>query len=525
VAAPGAVVASPPASDDVAALLQREVGGEITIREEVRRNAFTAVYAGIETRQSRPVHVHVVLPDAATADRDRAQRTLRAARASSKLRHPRVTPVYRVAAGDRLCWYVTPPDTGEALATVVGRAGPLPLDRVTDIVQQIAAALACAHEQRIVHGALSPAAIVLDDNGGASVRDFGLPAADAARMREYRAPELDAMGPGASLTALTGMSAAADQYALGILAWQMLTGSTPFAGIAAAMPGSDDRRLPPLSAVRPDLPAAVGTVLERATASRPSDRYPMVGKFAQSLRAAAEGRPSAPARPALRPRESSGVLLAPEGPAAPPPIVQLPDEKPPRRTARRPVILGALGGATALALVALLAWRSNSDDAITPAERARLEAAARFYGAQPASAEEPLVAPPDRPTPEPSPSPSPAPTTAPAAKPAKSPVESPHQAAQRRQREAQQRREAAPSRAISAATAWVTIGTNPQASIFINETPVPTNPVINWPVKAGQVFLRFEVLDASSGVWTRDMTVNVAAGDTLNLRRIRLTRP
>ena len=507
--------AKPAPGDDLIASLQRELGGEVSVRSEVARDGVMVTFEGVETRQSRPVHVHVVLPAVAAADRDRAQRVLRAARTTAKLRHPRVQPVYRVAAGDRLCWYLTPPPSGEPLGAVLERTGPLPLERVTEIITQAAAALACAHEQRVVHGGLTASSILLEADGGVVVRDFGMPSADVAAIRDYRAPELDAGSGTASIAALTGMSAAADQYALGILAWQMITGRTP---------GTD--RLPPLATVRPDLPPAVGTALERATAARPADRHATVGKFAQSLRAAAEGRPSAPQRPALRPRTSAGVLLGPEpAPEGASPIAHMPEEKPRRRPVRRPVILGALGGATALALVAMLAWRSGNDDELSPAERQRLEAAARFYGAQPVAAEEPVLPPPAPTAPPASAEPAPAPVAA------TPPVtrrrgESPHQAAQRTLREAQQRRESAASaRAIAANTAWVTIGTNPQAAIFINETPVPTNPVINWPVRSGRVFLRFEVLDASSGVWTRDMVVNVSAGDTLNLRRIRLTRP
>jgi hypothetical protein len=72
---------------------------------------------------------------------------------------------------------------------------------------------------------------------------------------------------------------------------------------------------------------------------------------------------------------------------------------------------------------------------------------------------------------------------------------------------------------------YITIGTNPQAAIFIDEQLVPSNPIRNWPVRAGAVFLRFEVMDTVAGVWTQDMTVNIEAGDTLNLRRIRLVHP
>jgi serine/threonine protein kinase len=98
------------------------------------------------------------------------QRMLRAARATAKLRHPRVVPVYRVAAGDRLCWFVTRPDDGETLSALLEREGPLPIDRVTALVNQVGAALTCAHEQNIVHGDLTPLSIVIAPDGTASVK-------------------------------------------------------------------------------------------------------------------------------------------------------------------------------------------------------------------------------------------------------------------------------------------------------------------------------------------------------------------
>ncbi len=80
----------------------------------------------------------------ATAAQDRPR--------DGKIRHPRVAPVHRVSAGDRLCWYVTGPDDGETLAVIIARAGQLPLERVAELVSQVGAALACAHENGIVHG-------------------------------------------------------------------------------------------------------------------------------------------------------------------------------------------------------------------------------------------------------------------------------------------------------------------------------------------------------------------------------------
>ncbi len=517
--------------------LQRELGGEIVVRGEIHRGPMTVTFAGTESRPGRDVIIHVIPPEAAAGARDRTQRLLRAARATAKLRHPRVVPVYRVAAGDRLCWYVTRPDEGETLAALLEREGPLASDRVPALVAQIAAGLTCAHEQGLVHGDLTPSSVVIGPDGAAAVRDFGIArAAETAGVASsvyYRAPELDppvdAQGPGGDiqLSAITGMSAAADQYALGIIAWEMLTGSLPFMGRDADAIRREhrDTPLPPLGASRPDAPPAVSTVLERALAKRPADRFPSVAKFAQSLRAAAEGRPShaSPARPITR-KSTDSVLLPPgvDSPAG--------DRAPSIRAPRRPVLLGVLGGATALTLLSLMIWRSSADATLSTSELQRLEAASRTF-------EAPAAAPRIDPAPaaaEPTPpdsaaatdppeaeTPAPAPRAA-APKPAsrRAPSPPPRSAREDRRAAADERR-----RVAGEGTAWITVGTSLPAAIFINSASVPMNPVRNWPVPSGAVFLRFEVMDNANGVWIRDTVVNLAAGDTLNLRRIRLVHP
>lgn len=518
----GDSVAAPPAdasSLELIQALQRELGGEISVRGEIGRDALTVAFAGTEARPGREVVVHVVPPELASRQRDQVQRLLRMARATAKLRHPRVAPVHRVAAGDRLCWYVTSPDAGETLGAIRERAGPIPLERTAAVLAQVAAALACAHEQGVVHGDLTPTSIILDASGDVSVKNFGLGQADAPASlasAPYRAPELDSVtapAPAQSLSSITGMSAAADQYALAIVAWELLTGSLPFAGADVEMIRREHRVSPPppLAALRPDLPAAVATVLERALAKRPADRFAGVGRFAQAFRAAAEGRPSGPARPVPR-RQTESLLLAPDGGERPVGRSQQP---------RRSMMLGALGAATGLTILALLAWRGSADAEMSGTERARLEAASRAFEAASAVAalpDDPLVAAPpaDSLTPaEPA-----APTPAPAARPAARPrVQTPP-----RRRET---RRATPAARPSPArgTAWVTVGTVPLSTVFINEALVRGNPVRNWPVPAGAVMLRFEVLDTATGVWTRDTVITLAAGDTLNLRRIRLARP
>ncbi|HEY2806900.1 MAG TPA: protein kinase [Gemmatimonadales bacterium] len=511
--------------------LQAELGGEIALRQTIAGGPLTMTYLGLESRLGRVVRVHVVPPEVARADPMKTQRLLRAARAVAKMRHPRIAPVLRVAAGDRLCWYVTLPEM-PTLATLLAKAPKQPLARTLEIVGQAAAALACAHEHGAVHGALSPAAILIDAEGAASVQNLGIADPGELVALRYRAPELDE-------EAFQGGSAVSDQYALAAIAFEMLAGVPPFPGTSADELRREHRTaaVPPLALVSPEIPPAIATVIERALAKRPVDRYPNIVKFAQAFRNAALGRTSGGAKPALAAaaatspapmRQPSGKILIPvAAPDASP--IDVP-AGPAQARVRKPLVLSMLGAATLLSVLGLIAWQSRSGP-ISPAEQQRLEARSRVF--EHAYADEAIV--PAAPLP-PAGSLSAAAagstsagTGSPAAAPAGSssvrPAAPPESSRQPARREVPHHPAEVPRDIAPSAVGYITIGTNPQAAIFIDEQLVPSNPIRNWPVRAGAVFLRFEVMDTVAGVWTQDMTVNIEAGDTLNLRRIRLVHP
>src|SRR5207245_6621946 len=106
-------------------------------------------------------------------------RFLRAARAAASLRHPHIVPIHRVAAGDRLCWYVTRHVQGETLEHQLERDWQLPIARAIEIATRVATALTYAHEPGVVHGDAAPRAVLLDERGFVFVRDFGIVRASA----------------------------------------------------------------------------------------------------------------------------------------------------------------------------------------------------------------------------------------------------------------------------------------------------------------------------------------------------------
>jgi serine/threonine-protein kinase len=495
--------------------LQQELGDDIVLGEEISRGPLTVSFRAVEKQSNRSVCVQVVPPRLADIERGVVDRLLRTARTASRLKHPRILPVLRVAAGDRLCWYVTRHDESETLEQLLEREYQLPVERVVSIAGHIATALSSAHDSNLPHGALTPASVLVGEGDAVCVRDFGISRASRTGLGQhglddgayhYLAPEVDAAAHPLAAAGIEGLAApsdpAADQYALAVIVYLMLTGNLPFFGQSPEDIRREHRtsQVPPLSASRPELPAALSTVLERGMAKNPADRFPSVVRFAAALRQATQGRTS-PSR-AVSGR-TSDTLYFPEAERA------------------RPVtVKHALIACVATLALILAAWRSSSAAWDTTAGSGRLVAPRPAGEQSVATGRSSLggsAAVPDERR---------APLDTGVVPP---PAAGGNQPNRRVLPEERSRNERAANRRGDASDdntmGFVTVGTNPQSTIYINNLASPTNPVRNWTTTAGRVFLRFEVTDSSGCVHSQEMTVNLAAGDTLNLGRIRLGTP
>ena len=295
------------------------IGDRYDVVRELGRGALSVVYLGRDVRLDRPVAIKVLPPDVAFRAEVRA-RFLREAQTAARLAHPHVVPIYSVDDSDGIVSIVMAHVQGETLGARLTREGRLPIDATVRLLRDVADALGYAHAQGVVHRDIKPDNILLDAaTGRALVTDFGIARAMegsdqvtvtgvAVGSPAYMSPE-QAMGE----RALDGRS---DVYSLGIVGWQALAGALPFqaSSTPAMLMKQVGEALPSLAVRRPDAPAALVALLERALAKKPDDRWPSARDMRDALDAL--GRPGA-AMPVAAPR--AAVAAPPPLPAAPAP--------------------------------------------------------------------------------------------------------------------------------------------------------------------------------------------------------------
>lgn len=293
------------AHDPLQSLIGTQLG-KYEIREEIGRGGMGTVFKAYDPSLERFAAIKVLAPHLVW-EQEFVERFLREARAAARLRHPGIVTIYDV--GQAGGWYYFAMDylEGDPLARLIEKHGPMALKKTLALLRPIAAALDYAHQQGLIHRDVKPGNIIISPKGQATLTDFGIARA-AAETRltrtgtiigtpEYMAPE---QASGGSVDSRT------DQYALAVVAYEMLSGRVPFR--AESTPALLHKVVyeppPPLREARPDLPAAVEHGLEKALAKEQAQRYRSCSEFIESLEQVArvpQPRPSAP-QPSVRPQ-------------------------------------------------------------------------------------------------------------------------------------------------------------------------------------------------------------------------------
>ncbi len=285
---------------DLLAHLQASLGGTYRIERELGGGGMSRVFLAEEGRLGRRVVIKVLPPEtSAGVHADRFEREIQVA---ASLQHPHIVPLLTAGsteggAGDTaLLYYVMPFIEGESLATRIAREGALPVGEVVRILRDVVDALTYAHSRGVVHRDIKPDNVLFAGRH-ALVADFGVAKAVSASSGPkqttltvggvalgtpaYMAPEQAAADP--------NVDHRADLYAVGVVAYELLTGRTPFitstpqAMLAAHVTATPDH----VAAHRPSIPSEVAAVVMRCLEKHPADRWQSAGELLGRLEALA----------------------------------------------------------------------------------------------------------------------------------------------------------------------------------------------------------------------------------------------
>jgi formylglycine-generating enzyme required for sulfatase activity len=311
-------------SDPEASSLPRRLG-RYRVLGELGRGGMGVVLRGEDPRLDRPVALKL-LPPHLVADAEARARFEREARAASALDHPAICTIYEIGdTEDGRTFIAMALYDGVTLRERLSH-GPLPVREAVSIARQIAEGLARAHEHDIVHRDIKPANVLVTPRGEVRLLDFGV-----AKL----AGEAGLTGTGVSVGTLAymapeqasaagGVDARADLWALGVVLHEMLSGrstferSTPAATVGAILATDVDR----VDATRPEVPAALATLVEELLHKAPEERPGSAADVARRLSGieesfrrpeeagAADASSSAPAGPARSGRGPGGGRIA-----------------------------------------------------------------------------------------------------------------------------------------------------------------------------------------------------------------------
>jgi serine/threonine protein kinase len=266
--------------------------GKYEILEEIGRGGFATVYKARDTELDRLVALKVLHPywgeDQSFVDRFRQE-----ARAAARLRHPNIVTVHDAGEIQGQLYIAMEYLPGHTLRELLEVEGALTLDQALPILEQLARALDYAHGQEVVHRDVKPSNVMVEETADGvqvTLMDFGLVKALSGSTvltsqgtllgsPEYMAPEQadssrkDEIGP------------ASDRYALGVLAYHMLSGRVPFSGSTTAVLHAHVYEPPPdPQSIRGDISEEVAQALLKALAKEPEDRCQSGEELVEALR-------------------------------------------------------------------------------------------------------------------------------------------------------------------------------------------------------------------------------------------------
>ena len=257
--------------------LRQATLGEYEILAELGRGGMATVYLAHDLALDRKVAIKVLAPALLLMGEGMVERFKREARTAAALSHPHIIPIYAVKESEHVLYFVMKYVQGRALDTVIRDVGTLPIPMAQTILAQVGDALGYAHRHGVIHRDIKSSNIMLDEDGWAVVTDFGIAKvmqAGGLTMTGVTVGTPTYMSPEQCET--REVTGASDQYSLGVVAYEMLSGRLPFKGDStmAVMYAHFNERPRPVAELRPDCPPNLGAGVMRMLEKDPARRWP-----------------------------------------------------------------------------------------------------------------------------------------------------------------------------------------------------------------------------------------------------------
>jgi eukaryotic-like serine/threonine-protein kinase len=258
----------------VSNLINTLFDGRYRVLRKLGAGGMADVYLAEDEELGRRVAIKI-LNDRHANDEQFVERFRREAKNAAGLSHPNIVAIYDRGEAEGTYYIAMEFLDGRSLKELLIARGPMPIDDAIAYTRQILNALRFAHKKGVVHRDIKPHNVMVDPDGRVKVTDFGIARAGASQMTEAGA----IVGTAQYLSPEQARGAAVDQrsdlYSVGVVLYEMLTGSVPFSGetpVEIAMKHLSDAPRPP-STVRPDISPDLDMIVLRALAKDPDDRF------------------------------------------------------------------------------------------------------------------------------------------------------------------------------------------------------------------------------------------------------------
>jgi serine/threonine-protein kinase len=264
--------------------------GRYRIVRKLGSGGMADVYLAEDEELGRRIAIKI-LNDRHANDEQFVERFRREAKNAASLSHPNIVSIYDRGEAEGTYYIAMEYLDGRSLKELVVARGPLPIPDAIDATRQVLAALRFAHRKGVVHRDIKPHNVMADADGRLKVTDFGIARAGVSQMTEagsiigtaqYLSPEQARGAP---------VDQRSDLYSVGVVLYEMLTGTTPFSGespVEIAMKHLSDPPRPP-SVERPDIPPDLDMVVLRALAKNPDDRFQTAEEMDAELQRVSRG--------------------------------------------------------------------------------------------------------------------------------------------------------------------------------------------------------------------------------------------